>query len=141
MRRILFAFGILLAAAAGAPAATACDSCAGSLSGLPGLYGYGFSGNLYGLGRIPVPPYFALHPPVYYSEQVARPYGLSPFAYRSAPVEAHRAQPAMITNPFVSQPPATQPEAAEPAKDPVAAHARVIVNPYVDAGSWQVAHE
>ena len=46
--------------------------------------GYGSFGQLgspYALGRIPVPPYFALHPPVYYSHAVPRTYGYSPFAY------------------------------------------------------------
>ena len=42
-------------------------------------YGYGY-GNypLYGRDHI---PYYALHPPVYYSYPVPRPYGWSPFAY------------------------------------------------------------
>jgi hypothetical protein len=46
--------------------------------------GYGSFGQLgspYALGRIPVPPYFALHPPVYYSHPMPRTYGYSPFAY------------------------------------------------------------
>ena len=51
-------------------------------AGLP-YWGYGFSGSLYGLGRVPVPPYFALHPPVYYGDRYARPFGASPFAGRS----------------------------------------------------------
>jgi hypothetical protein len=42
---------------------------------------YGVSGTMYGLGLVPVPPYFALHPPVYYSVHVPRSYGYSPFAY------------------------------------------------------------
>ncbi len=45
-----------------------------------GFYGYGFGVNNY----IPTgrrPPYFAMHPPVYYSHSVARSYGYSPFAY------------------------------------------------------------
>ena len=35
--------------------------------------------SLYNLGHIPVPPYFALHPPVYYGQRVFRTYGESPF--------------------------------------------------------------
>jgi len=53
-------------------------------------WGWGFGTNYYGYG-LPsgwytgvqgrMPPYFALHPPVYYSGQIVRiPYGASPFA-------------------------------------------------------------
>ncbi|MDZ4850733.1 MAG: hypothetical protein SGI77_15710 [Pirellulaceae bacterium] len=30
--------------------------------------------------RLPAPPYFAIHPPVYYGQRHERPYGESPFA-------------------------------------------------------------
>lgn len=33
----------------------------------------------YRADRIPIPPYFALHPPVYYGTRVHRPYGYSPY--------------------------------------------------------------
>ena len=36
---------------------------------------------LYSVGAIPTPPYFALHPPVYYSTPVPRAYGYGPWAY------------------------------------------------------------
>ncbi len=42
---------------------------------------FGVTGTMYGLGLVPTPPYFALHPPVYYSCPVPRSYGYSPFAY------------------------------------------------------------
>ena len=40
----------------------------------PGVpyFGFGYSGSLYGLGYVPVPPYYALHPPVYYSHEIRR---------------------------------------------------------------------
>ena len=49
--------------------------------GLAYLYGYGgyntgFTNRSFG----PPPPYFALHPPVYYGQRYTRPYGASPFA-------------------------------------------------------------
>ncbi len=138
MRRAILICGFSLLAFTGVNQATADDY--GTFSGLPGLYGYGFSGNLYGLGRIPVPPYFSLHPPVYYSEPVARPYGLSPFAHRSAPIEVHRTKPTMITNPFVHESPADQPAEAKPHEDQVTSRAEVIINPFVDSG-LQVAQE
>ena len=48
-----------------------------------GLVGnvYRAPATLYSLGRVPVPPYFSLHPPVYYSYPVPRTYGYSPYAY------------------------------------------------------------
>ncbi len=42
---------------------------------------FGVTGTMYGLGLVPTPPYYALHPPVYYSCPVPRSYGYSPFAY------------------------------------------------------------
>jgi len=45
------------------------------------MYGWGYGGT-YGSYRnnVPVPPYFALHPPVYYGKRYQRPYGDSPYA-------------------------------------------------------------
>lgn len=61
--------------------------------------------DLYRIGLIPVPPYFALHPPVYYSYPVPRPYGYSPFAYsgnvRTPEIVSELIEPAIITNPYV----------------------------------------
>jgi hypothetical protein len=64
-------------------------------------------------------PYFALHPPVYYSYRVARTYGFSPFAYppcftpsseesrgsvqSPSSGESRERQPLRIDNPFVEQ--------------------------------------
>lgn len=61
--------------------------------------------DLYRIGLIPVPPYFALHPPVYYSYPVPRPYGYSPFAYsgnvRTPAIIGEVVQPEVIRNPHV----------------------------------------
>ncbi len=48
-------------------------------------------------------PYFALHPPVYYSYPVARTYGLLPYPYLPAPVtrDILRPVPHTIVNPYV----------------------------------------
>ncbi|TWT94088.1 hypothetical protein Pla108_38000 [Botrimarina colliarenosi] len=50
-------------------------------------------------------PYFAAHPPVYYSTPVPRTYGHSPFAYtpdtRTPEVASPCAQPLEIVNPYV----------------------------------------
>jgi hypothetical protein len=84
-------------------------------------------------------PYFALHPPVYYSYPVPRTYGFSPFAYWPSvmtPDPLGVIQPMEIINPYVpssGQP--TKPKADQAA----AASARpqpqplVIYNPYVGA--------
>jgi hypothetical protein len=62
------------------------DAQAQHLYGLRNGYGPGggCGSSLYSLGRIPVPPYFALHPPVYYSGITPTTYGSSPFARRPA---------------------------------------------------------
>ncbi len=48
-----------------------------------GGYGGGYGGAGYGGGMASYNsniPYFSLHPPVYYGQRFARPYGVSPFA-------------------------------------------------------------
>ena len=75
--------------------------------GYGGIGGYGLlglNGNAYRSGRVPTPPYFALHPPVYYSGAVARSYGYSPFAYpghKETPAAKPAPKAAMIENPHV----------------------------------------
>jgi hypothetical protein len=76
-------------------------------------------------------PYFALHPPVYYSYPVSRPYGWSPFPHAPLPYAAQRprpavrvAQPLTIRNPYVVGAPAAD-------EDSSAVQPLRIVNPYV----------
>jgi hypothetical protein len=52
----------------------------GNNLGLAYLYGYGGLGGIGWQSYTPAPPYFALHPPVYYGQRFTRPYGVSPFA-------------------------------------------------------------
>ncbi|NQT14106.1 MAG: hypothetical protein HQ582_15235 [Planctomycetes bacterium] len=110
----------------------------------PGMNGYGsyawpyamnylLPQRLYSAGHIPVPPYFSLHPPVYYSVPVARTYGYSPYAYppgtRTPDVPRQRSK--MIQNKFFVPGKTT----GASATDRVAAttsSARTIINPYVD---------
>jgi hypothetical protein len=118
------------------------------------LYGYrngfgpgGYNGcgsSLYSLGRIPVPPYFALHPPVYYSGIRPTTYGSTPFAKRpsrvdfpvhelpgpaakptSSPVRSVQA-PKVVLNPFVNS--SEDLDVEKPAKVQTV---RVILNPFV----------
>ncbi len=73
--------------------------------------GYGGFGGYYNYGiqpYVPAPPYFALHPPVYYGQRYTRPYGDSPFAAPSqlqpnpsyAPAR-HVERSLTVTNPYV----------------------------------------
>jgi hypothetical protein len=100
-------------------------------------YGYGFG---YGLGYLYQSldynvPYFAAHPPVYYSYPVPRTYGYSPFAYPPnvmTPEVVEQAKPVQIVNPYVPKAQSTQ---QEPAKDRSAkvghqSQPLVILNPY-----------
>lgn len=81
-----------------------------------GFGGYGGFGNPWAwgpsvqtLGYIPTPPYFALHPPVYYSHNVRRPYGVSPFPITSyspsssVVYERPTPEPQVVVNPYVEQ--------------------------------------
>ncbi len=120
----------------------------------PGIgFGVGLGGgtristiwDLYLRNRIPIPPYFALHPPVYYSAPVARTYGYSPFAYPGdvptpdvIPIELSKE----IRNPYVQPANVETQPAAVPAEDDVAQQPLMIVNPYVTDGvePVQLAH-
>jgi hypothetical protein len=100
MQRILTAAVVLAGALAAADAR--------AQWGFPGYggygfgYGYGYNGySIYDQDRL---PYFALHPPVYYSyPPVPRTFGYSPFAYPGwikTPEYANVADPQTIVNPY-----------------------------------------
>lgn len=101
--------------------------------------------SMYTSGLVPTPPYFALHPPVYYSCPVPRSYGYSPYAYPSyvmtpeaAPAPA---KPVMYKNPYVDQDaPAqnTQDKPATPTPRRTAAAPTPELNPYVAQPASQV---
>ena len=82
-------------------------------------------------------PYFAAHPPVYYSYPVPRTYGYSPFAYPPGvmtPDVVNDSAPIEITNPYV---PSSQQDKSKDHPNQTAASVRrqpeplVIDNPYV----------
>ena len=59
-------------------------------------------------------PYFALNPPVYYGERIARPYGYSPIAVPPALLPAEfrpipKADFKEISNPFFEENPSSEP--------------------------------
>ncbi|MEZ6111901.1 MAG: hypothetical protein R3C99_12915 [Pirellulaceae bacterium] len=104
--------------------------------------GFGLGPAAYGLGNVPTPPYFALHPPVYYGERYYRPYGASPFAacsqlntnprYRPEPLADFVA--VSISNPYCADCASVEPAAAkadEPARLATeTAEPQWIENPY-----------
>jgi hypothetical protein len=98
-----------------------------------GFGGFGFRNTPYTLGQVPVPPYFALHPPVYYSAPVPRPYGYSPFAYPGhiqtpEPV----ASPELINNPYCAPTNLVPAAKSDPAAtDSAAVEPKTIMNPFV----------
>ena len=105
---------------------------AGDFQGRSGLpwFAYGYSGSLYGLGRLPVPPYYAIHPPVYYSLPQARSYGHSPFAH-CGDYPQRKVERRILRNPHVE--PMTLPKPVEPPAESTALTVRVIANPYYTA--------
>jgi hypothetical protein len=88
--------------------------------------------SLYNLGHIPVPPYFALHPPVYYGQRVFRSYGESPFP-RSG-LQRYQVEiiaPANIVNPFVKQMvPEPVEEDVDAAPQVASSPSQLILNPF-----------
>ena len=96
-------------------------------------FGYGNNGPAaYALGNIPAPPYFALHPPVYYSHSIARPYGASPFA---CPCNCHHGRHEsarrVFVNPYIESVPREIPTKSNAkTTSQVAAVPVRIANPY-----------
>lgn len=102
-------------------------------------YGSGYGGCGWGYGllyntldyRV---PYFAAHPPVYYSYPVPRPYGYSPFAYPPnvmTPEVLGAVEPAMIENPYVPSSQKTSEQPLDRVTSQRQVQPLVIVNPYV----------
>jgi hypothetical protein len=82
-----------------------------------GGYGYGWGFNQ-ATDYIPAPPYFAVHPPVYYAPHItARHYGASPYAWLpgmqpityvpEGGIAIQKTQPVMLANTFITEPGAT----------------------------------
>jgi hypothetical protein len=133
MKTHLMILLVLVAALLAGANAQACNGCYGGGGGWDGGWGWGV---LYGSLDYNV-PYFAAHPPVYYSYPVPRTYGYSPFAYppgvMTPEVEMGAEMPVEIVNPYV---PSSQ-QTSEAATDQTAANAEarpeplVIMNPFV----------
>lgn len=106
--------------------------------GYAGSYlGRGYS-SPYAMGRIPTPPYFALHPPVYYSHPVPRTYGYSPFAYPgivATPEIVAPPVPAEVTNPHVT--PSAKASVGTTSDRTAQVQPTMVLNPYVTNPSLQ----
>ncbi len=92
--------------------------------------GYGY--NIYGMESV---PYFALHPPVYYTRPVGRPYGWSPFAYPPGTLtpDVEFVAPQVITNPHVQESSSTTSGRVAEAR-PLR-----VTNPYVNGSESQLS--
>lgn len=135
-------FAITLSVASAAKSFEGCNGD-GGVYNLGGLgygwaYGVGIGGLYNGLDR-PSDyrvPYFAAHPPVYYSHPVPRTYGHSPFAYPPhfrTPEFCESVVPLTVTNPYVpavEAPVAEEKEADETVAAPKTSDPLVIVNPF-----------
>lgn len=140
----IYLTAILFAIALVSGAGQASAQCGGGF----GYGGYGYYN--YGIRPyVPAPPYFALHPPVYYGARYTRPYGDSPFAAPSqlqpAPGYAptrHVERSLTVNNPYAVLPiapevmpaPTPVPVPAAPVNtvspSPVVVKPLIIDNPY-----------
>jgi hypothetical protein len=140
MTRIRFwftSFMLLAVAACLAPQARA-DGFLG-VDGDCSMYTWRSASNLYSLGHIPTPPYFALHPPVYYGQRYFRSYGESPYARPARTSRPLIVEVQLIRNPYVAEaaliPAAPKAEIKETKQeDQVATRVQpqLIINPYYD---------
>ena len=100
--------------------------------------GWFYQSSPYATGRIPTPPYFSIHPPVYYSAPVPRTYGYSPYAYpgsvRTPDLEFEK-KVAIIQNPFTSD------KKNKKEMKTAGSKARMIVNPFVRSENTMLTSE
>lgn len=151
IRRIALSFCLLFLTAASANVAHAQFPYGGDLAAWNGWggygagYGWGYLGTR--VGFVPQPPYYAIHPPVYYSAQIIRrPYGYSPYAwpatyppFNTQVIESRasmNADPAVFINPYAAQPgngggQLPPPRNAPAAGDNSSVQPQLIINPYV----------
>jgi hypothetical protein len=112
----------------------------------PGWYPYWVGAPHYVTTTIPAPPYFAVHPPVYYGQRVTMPYGDSPFARLPEAVVRPRCEAAArpepevapegqwIENPFYQPGGAAGERPAAPEQLPPPDTTGIIENPYFTSG-------
>jgi hypothetical protein len=111
----------------------------------PGCYPYLSAPYTYSYGSVPTPPYFAIHPPVYYGPRIRMAYGHSPIARppltvvdvgtRGESPEAPLQTGLAIRNPFVAD------ASAQSGHATVAARPQIVVNPYFSPDEPQASSE
>jgi hypothetical protein len=107
-------------------------------------YGYGGFNNFAIRPYVPAPPYFALHPPVYYGARYARPYGDSPFAAfpQLQPGPGYHAKPYVDSWVTVNNPYCPAVVVPTPVASPVVQHAPVqpllVDNPHFKSERTQL---
>ncbi|MEX0939486.1 MAG: hypothetical protein WDZ59_16605 [Pirellulales bacterium] len=133
MNRTLGTMLLLAAALAvvGGSSAQAQDPCCGGA-----YYGYGFGVNRFYQSNRQI-PYFALHPPVYYSYPVPRTYGYSPFAYPPTVMTPEvEPEPLTVENTFLPQPAQPEEEATDRSTESTRKPEPLVVfNPYVESSA------
>ncbi len=131
-----------------------CGADKASAYGWANGYGLG-AGGLYQSLDFPTErrvPYFAAHPPVYYSAPVPRTYGYSPFAYGPSvrtPDVVQGCEPVTIVNPYVpssarkgkaTAPKASKKDRSVSIKKSAPQGPLMIINPFVEQPSVGVAY-
>lgn len=130
-RHLWMVCGILLLGSL-SPSSAFAQNGLGLFGGGSGGYGLGFFNYGNGLNGMNYHiPFYALYPPVYYSQPVARPYGYSPFAYPPG-VATPNTPPAaaQYLNPYVPPKDAEPKPAVERTAGP-----RTYLNPFVQQAS------
>jgi hypothetical protein len=134
-RVVLFSLAIALICLAGNVSSARAQGGAVA-GGAWGGFGINFPYGLYG-SRVYQVPYYAMFPPVYYSQPVPRAYGWSPFAYPPGTMtpEVEVVESQEVINPYVPQKEEVKPSSAK--RDKVASHRgpvpQIMINPYVKA--------
>jgi hypothetical protein len=128
VRTALLAFAAALALAA-APAAAQAGDGYGCGYGYGHFYGLWGNPYVYSQGSAYIPPYYAIHPPVYYSPFITmRPYGASPYAWPATYVPpAPAARPVLIMNAHVKN---ADPQVAKSNTYDLETSAEPVSNPY-----------
>ena len=154
MRRLTKGLILIALAAALAHAELPAVRAQGAAGRFYGWYPYVYPYLISSRGEVPTPPYFAIHPPVYYGRRVGMPYGNSPFPRPPRPVVRARSQPVqyaprpgiMIENPYVENKVQAKPrkrrtdETSERKRPTEAPGSKAQLNPYV-LGEGEIAGE
>ena len=126
---------LALACVAAPSTVSACDY--GMWGDVWGNYGWNYFRAPLRTGNLPTPPYFSIHPPVYYSGLQHRPYGDSPYAYYpERPLSATFVPGAFASTPRVIENPYVKGEATTAS---TSTKSKLIINPYYQPSDTDLA--